>query len=176
MLTLLIGKFRSQIWHLRMLDDDERTLQQSLDANRFAARCALRGCFRCTLKSRGHPIWTHCAQSNHSPPCAAETCTCLRWSQSSRFVCTRFVSTHLSTGPPPTGLLGSEVRILWPVQDRAWLLPVVRVSPSAACTLERICYPPLDPIAATHSRGVSGWTSLRFPDVDSRPLLHAGQH
>jgi hypothetical protein len=39
MATFLIGKCRGQNW-LRsgLLGDDERSLQQSLDANRFAAR------------------------------------------------------------------------------------------------------------------------------------------
>jgi hypothetical protein len=39
MATFLIGKLRGQNW-LRsgLLGDDERSLQQSLDANRFAAR------------------------------------------------------------------------------------------------------------------------------------------
>ncbi len=45
MLTFLVGKFRSQNWRLGMLDDDDRNLQQALDANRFAARCAAHRCF-----------------------------------------------------------------------------------------------------------------------------------
>ena len=45
MMTFLVGKFRSQTWRLTLLDDDDRNLQQALDANRFAARCAAHRCF-----------------------------------------------------------------------------------------------------------------------------------
>ena len=174
LLTFLIGKFRSQIWHLSMLDDDERTLQQSLDANRFAARCASRACFRCMSQSRCHPIWPHGAPSDSA--CAAAKCTCTRWSQSSRFVRTRFARARLSAGRSPTGWVGSEIMPLWRVQDRACSLLVVCVSPSAACARASLPSAAGPCRSASLSSAVSGWTSLRFADVDFEPLLHAGQH
>ena len=42
MVTFIIGKFRRQNWGfgitLHMMEEDERSLQQALEANRFAAR------------------------------------------------------------------------------------------------------------------------------------------
>ena len=46
-LLLLIGKFRSQQRGSSEINDEEMSLEEALHANRFAARCASRGCFRC---------------------------------------------------------------------------------------------------------------------------------
>jgi hypothetical protein len=38
MVTFIIGKFRRQNWGFGIMEEDERSLQQALEANRFAAR------------------------------------------------------------------------------------------------------------------------------------------
>ena len=60
MLTFLVAKFRSKTWRLGMLDDDERNLQQALDANRFAARCVVHRCFPHSVA--GVSFWINSAQ------------------------------------------------------------------------------------------------------------------
>ncbi len=38
MVTFILGKFRRQNWGFGIMEEDEGSLQQALEANRFAAR------------------------------------------------------------------------------------------------------------------------------------------